>query len=551
MIKKIKYRIMVLSKLLPFAYGAKRFFIFNLLLNVVVTGLTFITPLVYKVFIDDVLLGGRFDRMRSVIAGYLSIFFANTILEYIKNYFNNRLVNSTVFKVKLKIWRNFFRIPLREYETASIGDMKMRLEDDTAQIETFSEKQTVSYLISYITMIVSAIILFVIDWRLAIFSVVAIPLTFWLDNIISKREAVLNNQNRENDQKMTSWLHTSAQGWREIKALNLEQSQKRQFTRFLHKFALYFCKWINYWVTRVLIIPKIKDEFFMQFGLYFIGGLLIMNGNLKISDLLVFVMYYGMLSGAINTVSSSDAELQAAMPLTDRLLNSIVEPSSPKKTDSTILGDSNIICFENVSFAYPDGGEILHDISIQINKGDRVAVVGRSGSGKTTFLKLLTGMLSPTSGNIFFSGMNLSEIDISEMHKRIGYVMQETTLFNTSIRENLLYAKSGATDDELLAACEKAYIPDFVNSLPDKLDTVIGERGIKLSGGQKQRIVLARLFLRDVDIFIFDEATSALDQYSENIIHDAILNIGKDKTIIVSAHRESSINLCERKFRLS
>ncbi len=146
-----------------------------------------------------------------------------------------------------------------------------------------------------------------------------------------------------------------------------------------------------------------------------------------------------------------------------------------------------------------------------------------------------------------FSGVDLQEIKLSEMHRRIGFVMQENHLFNTTIRDNMLYGKSDATDDEIVEACKKAYIFDFIESMPDGLDTVIGEKGIKLSGGQKQRLVLARLFLRNVDILIFDEATSALDGYSESIIQDAINNIAEDKTIIVVAHRESSTRLCERK----
>lgn len=166
-------------------------------------------------------------------------------------------------------------------------------------------------------------------------------------------------------------------------------------------------------------------------------------------------------------------------------------------------------------------------------------------------LKLITKMLEPTSGSVSFSGVKLGEINLSEMHSRLGFVMQENLLFNTSIRENLLYGKEESTDKELIEACEKAYIYDFIKRLPNGLDTVIGEMGVILSGGQRQRIVLARLFQRNVDVFIFDEATSALDQYSENIVHDAIRNISKDKTIIIVAHRESSIELCDRKIAIA
>lgn len=188
----------------------------------------------------------------------------------------------------------------------------------------------------------------------------------------------------------------------------------------------------------------------------------------------------------------------------------------------------------------------MHDVSFIINSGERVAITGKSGAGKTTVLELLMGMLRPSGGHVFFSGIDTRDISLEAMHCRIGFVMQENVLFNTSIRENLYYGKEKATGEELEEACRKAFIWDFIDNLPMGLDTVVGERGVKLSGGQKQRIVLARLFLRDVNVFIFDEATSALDQYSESIIHDAIKNISKEKTIIVVAHRKSSLSLCDR-----
>ena len=175
-----------------------------------------------------------------------------------------------------------------------------------------------------------------------------------------------------------------------------------------------------------------------------------------------------------------------------------------------------------------------------------IGICGRSGSGKTTLLKLITGMLTPTSGQISFSGIDLRQIDMIAMHKKIGFVMQENILFHASIKDNLLYAKGDATEEELVRVCKMACIYDFIETLPDGWNTMIGEKGIKLSGGQRQRLVLARLFLRDVDVFIFDEATSALDQLSESIVHDAINRIAKEKTIIVVSHRESSLELCDR-----
>lgn len=551
MLKRIRYRFNVLKKLVPFTKGVKRFFILNFAFSIISMILGFINPLFYSIFVDDVILGGQFGKMLIVASGYLGIFLANALIDYLKKISCFKLVNTTLYRTKIKILRGFLDLPISEYEITSIGDMKMRLDDDTAQISSFADSQTIDYIISYVTLLGSFSLLFIIDWRLALFSILAIPLTFWMDHILSKKEKILNNSNRENDQKMSTWLHASVQGWREIKALNLEKAQERQFVRYLHNFALYFGKWINYWAARVLVIPKIKDVFFMQFGLYFIGGLLIIEGSLKISNLLVFAMYYEMLSNAVNTVSSTDAQLQSNMPFTDRMMAELDRKESTEVKNGVKPDDSNVIILKNVSFTYPKTEKVIfHDFNLTINKGDRIAIIGKSGCGKTTLLKLITGIVSPTRGSISFGGVNLCDIDIYVMYRRIGFVMQENMLFNMTIRENLLYGKNDASDEELYNACKKANIYDFIKSQKDGLDTDIGEKGIKLSGGQRQRIVLARLFLRDVDIFIFDEATSALDQYSENIIQDAIRNISKEKTVIVVAHRSSSIDMCDKKVEL-
>lgn len=550
MFKKIKCRLQVVGALIPFAYGVKRFFLINFLVSFAVMSTTFVTPLFYRLFINKVILNRQFAMMPVVIAGYLGLFILGVGLSYLKNYNINRMVNRTLFRAKLKIWNGFYSMPFAEIENKSIGDMKMRLDDDTTQILAFAGVQTIDYMISYLTLIVSASILFFIDWRLWLFSVTAIPLTFWIDHIISKRERLLNATNRENNEKMSSWLHASVKGWREAKALNIQKSQTIHFVHYLHNFALYFGTWINYWVARVMIVPKIKDEFFMQFGLYFLGGFLMINGKIAIGDLLVFALYYNMLSGSVKTVSSTDAELQANMPFIDRLMEELGREARVDKAKLK-LSKIDYIDFEHVSFKYPScDNNVLTDFSLRIHRGERVAITGKSGSGKTTLLKLVTGMVTPTEGKILFSGIDMRETDLIEMHRHIGFVMQENILFNTTIRENLLYGKQNATDNELWEACQKAYIEEFVQTLPDGMDTVIGERGIKLSGGQRQRIVLARLLLRDVDIFIFDEATSALDQYSESIIHDAIRSIAEDKTIIVVAHRQSSIELCNRRVEL-
>ena len=548
--KNIKYRLTFVRDLLPFTVGVRKFFILNALLSIISLALSFVKPTLYRMFIDEVILKAKINMLFHVVVGYLFICLVDVLFGYIKQYNNNRLINRTVFRVKHRIWKGFFKLNFAEYEKQNIGDAKMKIEEDTSTLPSFANQQTIDYAIAYISMIFSAILLFTIDWHLALFSIIVIPISMFLDNTTSKREKYYNEKMRINGQNTTAWLQTSIQGWREVKALNLQRHERHTFMRFLHENGKLYSKWVHYWTIRVMLLPRIRDDLFMQFGLYFLGGILIINNRLGISDLLVFSVYYGMLSDAIKTVSTADAELQSSMPHTNRVLGELTKAGSMAKC-GIAPDSSNVIVFENVSFAY-DGSDkkVITGFSLRINRGERIAITGKSGCGKTTILKLMTGMLTPDEGSVSFSGVDLKRIDIRAMHRRMGFVMQENLLFNTTIKENLTFGKNDATKTEMIDACKRAYIYDFIESLPNGLDTVIGERGIRLSGGQRQRIVLARLFLRNADIIIFDEATSALDQFSENTIQEAIRNIGHDKTLIVVAHRKSSIELCDRVVRM-
>jgi ATP-binding cassette subfamily B protein/subfamily B ATP-binding cassette protein MsbA len=275
----------------PFATGVNRFLLMKGFIGLFIMAFGFIQPLFYKLFIDRVIVLKQLTLMPFVVFGYVGIFIVNMLLSYANNYCSNRLVNRVTFRAKMKIMQGYFSRDFVEYDTQSVGDMKMRLEDDTACIADYAGKQTIVYITNYVTFIVSAVLLFLIHWRLALFALLGIPFTFWLDHSIAKREAIVQNRQRENDQEMSSWLHASVQGWREIKALNMQKHEERLFVRHIHNFAIYFGTWINYWVARVLIIPKIKEEFLMQFGLYFFGGIAIIAGRFEIGSLLVFMQY--------------------------------------------------------------------------------------------------------------------------------------------------------------------------------------------------------------------------------------------------------------------
>ncbi len=548
MLKSVKYKLSVLDKIMPLTKGVRHLFILNLLFSIAIIVSGFIAPLFYKIFIEETIISGKMETFLPVLSGYALIHFGVIIIQYIKNHFNNKIRNCVTFRAKLKMWQDLFKWDFPEYERANIGDTKMFIEDDVQVLLNFSSYYTIDYLIQFATMLVCVVILFVMDWRLALFSITCIPLTSGVDSFLSKREKALNNEQRENDKEMNAWLFSSLQSWKEVKALNLQNRQKSAFVRHIKKYALYYAKWINYWTLRVLVIPKIRNEFLMRFGLYFLGGLLVMNRQMSIGSLLIFATYFEMLTKAIQGVSSTDADLQGKKPYLDRLLQKLEEEYPAEQGED--LNSIDSIEIEKLSFHYPGQEDLFRNVSFSARQGERIAIVGKSGCGKTTLLKLLVGLLHADEGKIRYSGVEIHNIKISGLHKRIGFILQNSRLYNMSVRENLLLVSPDAAKEDLEEACRKACILDYIQELPDGFDTVIGENGSKLSGGQRQRIALARAFLMDVDVYIFDEATSAIDQYSERLINDAIAGVGEDKIVIIVAHRESSIQLCNRVIRL-
>ena len=303
MLKLVKYKLYILNKIMPLAKGVRHLFIINLLFSITIIVSGFIVPLFYKRFIEETIILGKLDTFVPVLSGYCLVHFGVIAIEYIKNHLNNKIRNCVTFRAKLKMWQDLFKWKFAEYERANIGDIKMYIEDDVKVLLNFSSYYTIDYLIQFATLLVCIVILFAMEWRLALFSIICIPLTSGVDSVLSRREKELNSDQRENDKEMNAWLYSSLQSWKEVKALNLQNRQKSIFVNYIKKYAVYYAKWINYWTLRALVIPKIRNEFLMRFGLYFLGGLLVMNRQMSIGSLLVFATYFDLLTKAILGVS--------------------------------------------------------------------------------------------------------------------------------------------------------------------------------------------------------------------------------------------------------
>ncbi|MFM9327753.1 ABC transporter ATP-binding protein [Paenibacillus mesotrionivorans] len=547
MLNNINTRLQIFRRLMPFTYKLKKFFWLLALVNLCNMLISLATPLLFRIMVDDVMINKRIMMLIPVCAGYAGLFLIGFLLDSLSNYSSNKLLNRMSFNIRLELWRRYSRMDFAAYERYGVGDLKLRLDEDVEKLNDFAKLQTSDWVIAYLTMMVTGIALFVMNWQLALMSMAIVPITFFMGRAIGKGERALNEQRRKVNGERDNWLSSSLAGWKEVKALNLEKHEHISFVRYIHKTALIDAKWVYYWVMQALVIPIIKDKFLMKFSLYFIGGLLIMQGHFTIGTLLVFMRYFDVFCNSINKVNDRNIALQENMPSYERVFELIALELVQVGKGQSRSKLSGGIRFEQVSFQYNnDLGDVLRNINFEIKQGETIAIVGKSGAGKTTILKLLLNMISCTKGRILIDTRDISKCSPVILHRSIGVVMQDSILFNLSIRENLKLARMSATDEEIVEACELAGICNFIDALPDGYNTIIGERGVKLSGGQRQRLAIARVFLQQPEMIVLDEATSALDQESEALIHDSIQKLSRSKTVLIIAHRLSSVLIANR-----
>jgi len=257
------------------------------------------------------------------------------------------------------------------------------------------------------------------------------------------------------------------------------------------------------------------------------------------------MVYFETMFASLSTINDLDISLAAQKPSIDRVLEILERDDESSRTEKP-QGFHDVLTIKNVSFAYKDNIPVLHNIDISVKAGERIAITGKSGSGKSTLVRLIMNLYEPDEGVIALDGVPLYTLDKHYLHRIIGYVAQEPYLFNLTLRDNLLMADDKAEDVRLDEVCHMAQIYEFIQSLPDKYDTVIGERGIKLSGGQKQRLAIARALLADTPFLIFDESTSALDYESEELVQKALDAYAVGRTVVIIAHRLSSVKFCNR-----
>ena len=495
--------------------------------------------------IDDGLIGRNLRLLVILLALSFLVTLLSSLIGVGQGYLNNWIAQHIGYDMRNQMYRHLQKMSQSFFTNNNQGDIITRMTSDISGVESVISSTFSSILSNAMTLLVAITAMLRMSVPLTLISLLALPLF-----VIPTRIA---GKTRWNMTRKAQDLHDEMNG-----ILNETMSVSGQLlVKLFGKEAYEYGRYED--ANRRMVELNIRERmsgrwFFMvlstfsQIGpmlIYLVGGILMMryDSSLTVGDITVMVALLGRLYGPVNTLLNFHVDWIRSMALFSRIFeyyDMSVEIESP--ADAIIPEEARgEVTFSHVDFSYGPDRKVLKDVSFHLRQGASIAIVGPSGAGKSTIANLIPRLYDVTSGSVCFDGVDVRNLDLSFLRSQIGVVSQETYLFNGSIRENLLYAKADATEEQLIWACQQANIYDFISRQPQGFDTLVGNRGLKLSGGEKQRVSIARVLLKDPALLIFDEATSSLDSISEKLIQDAIEPLIRARTSILIAHRLSTV----------
>ena len=495
--------------------------------------------------IDEGLIARDMEALIRLILLSLAVTFAANLIGVLESYLNTWIAQHITFDMRNKMYRHLQKMSQRFFTTNNQGDIITRMTSDIDGVQRTITNTMTSILSNAITLTVAVVVMYRENWILATVGVLIIPLFVIPTRRAGKTRWDLTRESQECNDEINGILNEtlSVSGQQLVKLFGKEQAEYEKYESANKKMI-----GLNIRESMAGRWFMVAISTFASIGpmlLYLVGGILMMkyDSTLTVGDITVLVALLGKMYGPVNQLLNIQVDWIRSMAMFTRIFDYYdmpVEIESPP--DAVIPKEATgRVDFEHVEFYYEPERRILKDVNFSLESGHSVAIVGPSGSGKSTMINLIPRMYDVTGGCVKFEGVDVRKIDLEWLRRNIGIVSQETYLFNGTIRQNLLYANPDATEDDLIEACRKANIYDFIEKQELALDTMVGNRGLKLSGGEKQRISIARVLLKDPALLVFDEATSALDSISENKIQEAIDPLIASRTSILIAHRLSTI----------
>lgn len=474
--------------------------------------------------------------------GYFLRWICNWFVNYWGHIFGNRIEQD----MRRDVFSHLEKLPFSFYDTNRTGKIMARATTDLFEITELAHHGPEDFFIAILTIFGSFFLLLKIRWELAIIVIISMPIILFIVIFSRRNLSRTSKKVKETTAEINANLESSISGIRVTKGFVNEELENKNFDamnkKYSHAKRIRF-KYMAFFHSNIELCNNLLSLLVLAAGGYFI-----MKGKMTLPDLVAANLFIASFTAPIRKLTNFVEQFSTGMAGFSRFLEIMqTEPEEPDSPDAAeILASRGNISFEHVNFSYANNIQVLSDINFTVKSGEKFALVGSSGGGKSTICNLIPRFYEISEGQILLDGINIKKIKRNSLRNQIGIVQQDVFLFAGSVRENIAYAKPNATEHEIILAAKRAEIHDDIMNMPDGYETIVGERGIKLSGGQKQRISIARCFLKNPPILILDEATSALDTATEIKIQKAFDELSKGRTTIVIAHRLSTIKNADK-----
>lgn len=480
-----------------------------------------------------------------IVSAMFAVLAVQMLFSFMRIYLFTSVGEHAVADMRRDIYRKMITMPMDFFAQRRVGELSSRISSDLSQIQDAVTSVLAEVLRGLLTLVIGIGLILYISPRLTGVMLSVIPVIILIAVVFGKRIRRFSRQTQDQLADSNTIVQETLQGISNVKSFANEWFEINRYTNNLQQ------------VVKMAIKSGKYRGLFVSFLLFSTFGTIVLVvwygiGHLNFGDLTAFVVYTAFVGGSMAGFADLYGQLQKTMGATQRvreLLNDIPEPVSQK--DDPILPEHILhgqVSLQHVAFSYPSRSEVpvLKDVSVTALPGEQIAIVGPSGAGKSTIAALLLRFYEPTGGQLLFDDKRATEIPLTQLRKQMALVPQDVLLFGGTIRENILYGKPNATQEEVEHAAKQAHAHEFIMSFPEGYDTVVGERGVKLSGGQRQRIAIARAILKDPVILILDEATSSLDAASESLVQAALDNLMKNRTSFIIAHRLSTVRSADK-----
>ena len=532
----------MLKRFLSYYKPHKLTFALDMLASFTMSVIAIFYPIITREMLNELIPNQKYKEIVICGVGLLLIYLMRMGLSYFVQYQGHMMGVKMQEKMRSDLFAHIEKLPFSFFDNNETGKIMTRMTSDLFDVVELAHHGPENVLITSVSIIISFAYLMSINVPLSLILLVCVPILMIISSVLRKRMRDAFKRRREANAVINAALESSISGIRVTKAFTNSDKEIEKFAvgniDFVENSRKAY-KAMGQFHSQTTFVTDIFNVI-----LLIAGGFLLFRGksDFNFGDYSAFIVSINLFINPINTLIRFMESFQNGVTGFERfieILDTPIEEDNPNAVDMPTA--QGVIEFKNVTYGYGDGDNVLKNVSLKIDKGQTFALVGPSGGGKTTICHLIPHFYDVRKGEILVDGVNINSITRESLRKNIGIVQQDVYLFNSSIKENILYGRLDATDDEVIEAAKRANIHEYVITLPDGYDTVIGERGVKLSGGQKQRLSIARVFLKNPPILILDEATSALDNATEIMIQQALDELCKGRTTLVVAHRLSTI----------